>query len=63
VQCAGCNVFRAGEQYKFSVWLNSNLSNNTSQKLYNKAKETYKLHNFELLDLIKIYENKILELE
>ena len=61
VQCAGCNVFRAGEQYKFSIWLDSNLGSKTSQKLYHKAKQTYKLSNFELLDMINIYENKISE--
>ena len=56
-------MFRAGEQYKFSVWLDANLGTNTSQKLYHKAKQTYKLSNFELLDMINIYENKISELE
>ena len=40
VQCSGCNVFRFGEQYKFSLWLDINIKKGTSQKLYKQSKKT-----------------------
>jgi len=33
VQCSGCNVFRYGEQYKFSVNLDNSFGENTAQNL------------------------------
>ncbi len=59
VQCSGCNVFRYGEQYKFSLWLDTNIKKGTSQKLYKQSKQTYKFDNYDLLELIEIYKNKI----
>ncbi len=59
VQCSGCNVFRYGEQYKFSLWLDTNIKKGTSQKLYKQSKKTYKFDNYDLLELIEIYKNKI----
>ena len=39
VQCAGCNVFRYGEQFKFSVHLDQEYGEKTSKRLEVKAKE------------------------
>jgi hypothetical protein len=33
VQCAGCNVFRYGEQYKFSVGLNAKYGDGTADAM------------------------------
>jgi hypothetical protein len=51
VQCAGCNVFRYGEQYIFSQYLGDKLS----QELYIKSKETCKFTDVELQELIEHY--------
>jgi hypothetical protein len=52
VQCAGCNVFRYGEQYKFSLYLGNNLA----EKLHIKSKEVCKFTEVELQELIQHYE-------
>ena len=52
VQCAGCNVFRYGEQYLFSQYLGNNLS----EELYIKSKQIVKFTNVELIELIEHYE-------
>lgn len=59
VQCAGCNVFRYGEQYKFGLYLNKKYGNNISEKLMNEAKRTIKLSNFELQEIIDHYKLEI----
>lgn len=61
VQCAGCNVFRYGEQYKFGLYLNKKYGNNISEKLMNEARRTIKLSNFELQEIIDHYKNEILK--
>jgi len=59
VQCAGCNVFRYGEQYKFSIWLESNIGQGTSEDLSLKSKQLCKLANFELEEIIEKFQNKL----
>lgn len=56
VQCAGCNVFRYGEQFKFSVNLDNRFGNGTSARLETKAKEILKISTPELEDMIKKYQ-------
>jgi len=51
VQCAGCNVFRYGEQYLFSQYLGNNLS----EELYKQSKEICKFTDVELQDMIAHY--------
>tara|TARA_R110000851_G_scaffold187470_1_gene337344 strand:+ start:205 stop:600 length:396 start_codon:yes stop_codon:yes gene_type:complete len=55
VQCAGCNVFKYGEQYKFSVNLDAEYGSGTSERLHIKAQQIIKLSNFEIEDMIKRY--------
>ena len=62
VQCAGCNVFKYGEQYKFSVWLDSNLGEGTADFLLQKSRATVKLTDHDLLQKIEIYQQKIADL-
>ena len=59
VQCASCNVFKYGEQYKFSVWLDSNLGSGKAEELSRKSKQTTKFSNFDLLTMIEYYKQKI----
>lgn len=56
VQCAGCNVFKYGEQYKFSLALDSQFGANTAENLSILAQTQIKIETFELLEKIKYYE-------
>lgn len=62
VQCSGCNVFRYGEQYKFSKWLDENYKEGTSEALHIKSNEVLKLSDSELLDKIQYYKEKVSKL-
>lgn len=51
VQCAGCNVFKYGEQYLFSQYLGNNLS----EELYIKSRQIVKFTELDLEEMIKHY--------
>jgi hypothetical protein len=55
VQCAGCNVFRYGEQYLFSKYLGADLS----EELLMKSRKIQKFLDSELLDMIELYNEKV----
>ena len=55
VQCKSCNVFRYGEQYKYSVWLGQE----KAEKLHQLSRQTLKLFDYDLLDMINIYKEKV----
>ncbi len=59
VQCAGCNVFRYGEQYKFSVNLDAKYGEGTAEELSIKAQQIVKISNFELEEMIKKYKSLV----
>ena len=54
-QCVACNVYRSGEQYKFSKYLGNNLAEN----LHNKSKIITKFTSDELQDMIDSYTAKV----
>jgi hypothetical protein len=56
VQCAGCNVFRYGEQYKFSLYLGDKLS----QQLHIQSKQICKFTDVELQEKIDYYTQQTL---
>lgn len=43
LQCAGCNTFRGGEQYKFALYLNNKFRSDKATELLVKSRETAKL--------------------
>jgi hypothetical protein len=55
VQCSGCNVFRYGEQYLFSKYLGSELS----EELLIKSRKIQKFSDNELLEMIELYTEKV----
>ena len=55
VQCKSCNVFRYGEQYKYSIWLGQE----KAEELHQLSRQTLKLYDYDLLDLINIYKEKV----
>lgn len=62
VQCAGCNVFRYGEQYKFGRNLDIELGVGTADSLETKSRQIMKYSNVEILELINHYKKKVAEL-
>ena len=59
VQCAGCNVFKYWEQYKFSVNLDAKYGEGTAEDLSIKAQQILKISNFELEEMIKKYKSLV----
>jgi hypothetical protein len=57
VQCAGCNVFKYGEQFVFGQNLDIKYGLGTSNDLYIKAKKTVKISTVELQEMIKHYKS------
>lgn len=58
VQCIGCNVYKYGEQYKFGLFLNSKYGSNTAENLLRISKQSVKIKDFELVEMIEYYKNK-----
>tara|TARA_R110000803_G_scaffold37666_1_gene81267 strand:- start:315 stop:503 length:189 start_codon:yes stop_codon:yes gene_type:complete len=57
VQCAGCNVFKYGEQYVFGSKLDSKFGSGTSRRLHIKAQEIVKLSDNDIEEMIKRYKD------
>lgn len=43
LQCAGCNMFNKGEQYKYSIALEDKYGKGTAQELHRKSQEYFKV--------------------
>jgi hypothetical protein len=63
VQCAGCNVFRYGEQYKFSINLNLKYKKDVAEEMQQLSRKTMRYSTPDLLELIEYYQNKVVELK
>jgi len=59
VQCAGCNVFKYGEQYIFGVNLDQKYGPGTSNELFIKSRQSIKFADFELEDMIIKYKKLV----
>lgn len=59
VQCQGCNVWRYGEQYKFSLYLGSELSD----ELLIKSRQIEKFSNADLVMMYETYKQKVKDLD
>ena len=59
VQCVGCNVYRYGEQYKFSKYLGDDLAD----ELLALSRETRKFSNIDIEEMIEQYCEKIERLQ
>jgi hypothetical protein len=57
-QCVACNVYRAGEQYKYSLYLGKELSD----ELYNLSNKIMKFSSLELQEMINYYTKLVNEL-
>lgn len=54
-QCVGCNMFKSGEQYKYSIYLGSELSN----ELYLQSNKIVKFSNDDLQKMIDRYSTEL----
>lgn len=54
-QCVGCNMFKSGEQYKYSIYLGSELS----KELYLQSNKIVKFSNNELQEMIDRYSTEL----
>jgi len=52
LQCPGCNLYGAGEQYKYSIEIDLKYGTGTAKKLAKRAREYYKLTTGELEEII-----------
>ena len=59
VQCAGCNVFRYGEQFLFAKYLDERFYAGLSDELYFKSKQIVKYSNSEIEDMILKYKKLV----
>tara|TARA_R100001530_G_scaffold103688_1_gene72178 strand:- start:142 stop:546 length:405 start_codon:yes stop_codon:yes gene_type:complete len=59
VQCVGCNMFKAGEQFKFHLNLNAKYGEDTSINLQHKAMQSVKITRVEYQDYISYYKEAV----
>ena len=59
VQCQGCNVWRYGEQYKFSL----HLGNELADELLIKSRQIEKFSNADLVMMYETYKQKVKDLD
>ena len=59
VQCVGCNMFKAGEQYKFSVALDSKYGEGTSEYLEHTARTIMKVSRIDYEEKISYYKDLV----
>ena len=62
VQCAGCNVFKYGEQFIFGKNLDEKYYAGISDELYIKSKQVVKFSNYEIEEMINKYKNLVNDL-
>ena len=62
-QCVACNMFRNGEQYKFSLALDAKYGKGTAQELESLAKLTIKFTRVDYEDNIRYYKSAVEKLK
>lgn len=50
--CVGCNMFRSGEQYKFSLFIEDYYGKGTAEQIRKEAQEFHKFTREELEEII-----------
>ena len=63
VQCVGCNMFKAGEQYKFSVALDSKYGEGKAEELQLTARTIMKVSRIDYEDKISYYKDLVEKLK
>jgi hypothetical protein len=55
VQCVGCNMFKFGEQFKFSLALDSKYGKGTAEELLHKSRQINKMSSKDFEEKISYY--------
>ena len=63
LQCVQCNSFKAGKQYEMGKYIDKKYGEGTADKLLIKSKIPKKYQSFEIEGMIKLYRQKVKELE
>ena len=63
VQCVGCNMFKAGEQYKFSIALESKYGEGTAEELELLARTIMKVSRIDYEEKISYYKEAVEKLK
>lgn len=63
LQCSKCNMWGAGEQYKYSIAVDKKFGKGTAAKLHEEAKKIKQWKVYELEDLIEEYKTKLKALD
>lgn len=58
LQCAGCNTYNAGEQFRFSQVIDEKYGDGTALMLEQKARSVTKLSKVEVMELAQTYKDK-----
>ena len=58
-QCAKCNTFNQGEQYKYALFINKKFDTDKASELLVKSRQTVKLSLEDLLEKIEFYKKKL----
>ena len=59
VQCISCNCFSQGEQFKFSVYIDSKYGSGTAQELEYKARQPLKMTRIDYVEKISYYKDLV----
>ena len=61
-QCVGCNMFKQGEQYKMSKYLDEKYGKGTADEMARLSNTTVKFADWELEEMIEHYKEKLNEI-
>ena len=62
-QCVACNMFRAGEQYKFALAIDAKYGDGTADELQLKARQIQKFSRVDYEDKISYYKSVVEKLK
>ena len=63
VQCIGCNCFKQGEQFRFSIYIDAKYGEGTSEYLESLARTTVKLSRIDYEEKISYYKSYVEKLK
>jgi hypothetical protein len=59
VQCVGCNMFKSGEQFKFSLALDYKYGKGTAEELLHKSRQINKMSSKDFEEKISYYKSLV----
>tara|TARA_R110002020_G_scaffold11041_3_gene42052 strand:+ start:571 stop:978 length:408 start_codon:yes stop_codon:yes gene_type:complete len=63
VQCIGCNCFKQGEQFRFSIYIDSKYGEGTAEELQYKARQIQKFSRTDYEEKISYYKSFVEKLK